>query len=179
MRRWGLLAGGLLFAIGCESRRRSSTVDSPSTSVLPRVAKNESVGVRASLPTALPGISPHAVLWDADGVAARLRSAGFAARVDPNSVREPFLRPVGARIIVRAASKDSAEVLSFFYGGPIEAGRDIATLDTETASPKNAKVAWRAPAALVTNNNLVAIGLAEDAGLRRKIRDALRVSGGR
>lgn len=180
MRRWSLLIQVLATAIGCTSHPRHSVADTRSTSLLPGVAeKTESVAVRASMSTPLPAISPHSLQWNADGVAEHLRSDGLAVRIDPKVVVEPFLHPAGARMIVYSGSKDSAEVLAFFYGGAIEAGRDVEALDTETVGPKNVSVSWRAPAALVTDNNLVAIVLSRDAQLRRRIGAALRVSGGR
>jgi hypothetical protein len=106
-------------------------------------------------------------------VAERLRALGLDLAVMPDSVREPFLAAAGTRLIVRR-DRDSAEVLVFIYGDAGAVARDVEKIDTSTVAPRTMKVAWRAPAALVTDNNLVAIVLAESEPLRRRIINALQ-----
>lgn len=74
-----------------------------------------------------------------------------------------FVGPGGAR----------AEVRAFFYGDAGAVGRDLAGIDTLRVAPRGTSLDWRVPARLVIDNNLVAIILTDDPGLREKIRGTL------
>ncbi|MDQ6635932.1 MAG: hypothetical protein M3Z10_14365 [Gemmatimonadota bacterium] len=157
--------------LGCTRSSRDAPSDSVRAAAIPQ---DESVTVKAAVPAPLPDISAHPIQWDAQKAIEALRALGLAVTAAPTPVREPFLQPSGTRVVVHAG-RDSAEVMVFIYGGAIAAGRDIERLDTIAVSPRTVRVSWRAPARIVTNDNLVAIVLSESDSLRARIVDVFHV----
>jgi hypothetical protein len=127
----------------------------------------------AAVPDPLPPVSANPVLWDVERVAEALKEIGLemegvAAPVDATCLsargnRMTFVAPGGAR----------AEIRVFIYGDAGAVGRDLAGVDTVRVAPRGTSLEWRVPARLVTDNNLVAILLTDDAALRDTIRKVL------
>lgn len=109
------------------------------------------------------------VQWTIAEILRRLRSDGIAAEPGAAEVRQPFLAVAGTLISVPAG-----EIQVFLYGDAGAAGRDVARLDSTRVAPPGTMITWMAPPSLIWHNNLVAIVLTRDAGLRARIAKALR-----
>lgn len=164
--------GAAIFISGCADSDRPP-------SGTPRHQPGDAAGssqVAVAVPSQLPPVSSDRLRWTPAAVKARLHSVGLTIVSDSSPVRKSFLGPEGTSVIVRIQSGDSAEVLVFIYGDAGAVAQDVAPLDTVRVSPRTKPVSWRAPAQLVTNNNLLAIVVARDSQLRQVIAKALRSS---
>lgn len=106
--------------------------------------------------------------WRLCSVQDRLERAGLAPRLDPDTLRQPFLRVPGRRLQV-----GTAELQLFVYTDAAAAARDVAPLDTVRVAPAAMLVEWIAPPTLITSNNLVAILLSRNPRQIERVRNAL------
>jgi hypothetical protein len=99
----------------------------------------------------------------------QLREAGFAVNRDRTPVRAPFMSVPGTQL----DPGSSVVVQIFLYGDAAARGTDTDKLDPNRVPPAAANAPWRAPAVLVTDNNMAAIVLTSDQAARTRIAEAL------
>ena len=113
--------------------------------------------------------APQGATWNLDMVEGQLREAGFTVSRDRTPVTLPYMSVPGTALDLGA----SASVQIFLYGDAAARGADTDSLDVTRGAPRGASVPWRAPATLVTDNNMAAIVVTGDQALRTRISDAL------
>ena len=87
------------------------------------------------------------------------------------SVRQPFLGGEGVLYQI-----GPADLQVYLYADAGAVARDTDPLDTTRVAPPTMQISWRMPPTLIVDNNMAAILLTQDAGLRRKIRTAIERS---
>jgi hypothetical protein len=107
-------------------------------------------------------------MWNVANLEKRLDLQGMAPRRLPKPVRHTFLSVSGNAYMV-----GNAELQVFIYPDPAGVARDVALLDTVTVSPAGEPVAWPARATLITNRNLAAILLSDNALQIERVQRAL------
>jgi hypothetical protein len=125
-----------------------------------------------TVPTAgAPGdtAAPQGATWNLEMVEGQLREAGFTINRDRTPVNLPFMSVPGTALDLGGG----VSVQVYLYGDAAARGLDTDRLDASRAAPPNAAPPWRTPATLVTDNNLAAIVLTGDQGIRSRIGDAL------
>jgi hypothetical protein len=125
-----------------------------------------------TVPTAgAPGdtAAPQGATWDLEMVEGQLRDAGFTVSRDRTPVNLSFMSVPGTALDLSG----SVTVQIYLYGDAGARGADTDKLDPARAAPRGANVAWRTPAALVTDNNMAAIVLTADPAVRSRIAEAL------
>src|SRR5579884_2761767 len=93
--------------LGCS---RSSTVTTHSSAGTVATRRNGPVAP-LTLPESLPAIPAHPIRWSVAGVVTRLREINLDVEVTPATVRESFLAPPEANVVVHSSAADSADVL--------------------------------------------------------------------
>jgi hypothetical protein len=160
-----VLAPLLLAAAACGGR--DGTVGDTAASTVPG---------EKTVPTAgAPGdtAAPQGATWNLERVEGQLRDAGFTISRDRTPVNLPFMSVPGTALDLGGA----VTVQIYLYGDAAARGSDTDKLDPARAAPPGAPVAWRSPAALVTDNNMAAIVLTADPAVRTRIADALHRRG--
>lgn len=162
-------AAALLLAVGVVGAglwRHRNREDKSGTR---EATQSESRTVPGATSEAVPRDTVAAVpiQWTVAEALARLRAAGMQPAIR-GEIRQPFLAVPGA--VIRL---ESAEIQVYLYGDAGAAGRDVARLDTSRVAPPEMMITWIAPPSLIWHNNLLAIVLTRDAGLRARIRLAL------
>ena len=112
-------------------------------------------------------------LWTVGSLEKRLDLQGMAPRRLPAPVQHPFLSVPGI-----AYQLGNAELQVFIYEDTAALARDVGRLDTVTVSPPAAPVRWPARATLVTNANLAAILLGENALQIERVQRAIMAGTG-
>jgi hypothetical protein len=112
-------------------------------------------------------------LWTAGSLEKRLDLQGMAPRRLPDPVQHPFLSVPGT-----AYRLGNAELQVFIYRDADALARDVSRLDTVTVSPASTPVAWPARPTLITNTNLAAILLSENALQIERVQRALMAGTG-
>ena len=102
--------------------------------------------------TADPSACPLTGAWRTCSVQDRLEKAGLAPQLQPEPVRRPGFGVPGARF---AIGKASLEV--FLYPSADARLRDVAALDSATASPRGAATDWPDPPTLMGSGNMAAV----------------------
>jgi hypothetical protein len=96
--------------------------------------------------------------WDACTLRERLDAAGLVPRDSGDSVRRPFMRVAGARLLL-----GRAELVAFLYEDSTAMRADVRALDSLAAAPRGAGAVWDRPPTLITSDNLAAVLLGGDA----------------
>jgi hypothetical protein len=125
-----------------------------------------------TVPTAgAPGdtAAPQGATWNLEMVEGQLREAGFNVSRERTPVNLPFMSVPGTALDLGGG----ATVQVYLYGDAAARGIDTDKLDTTRVVPAGTPTPWRSPAALLTDNNLAAIVLTGDEGLRGRVRNAL------
>lgn len=125
-----------------------------------------------TVPTAgAPGdtAAPQGATWNLELVEGQLREAGFPVNRDRTPVTLPYMSVPGTALDLGG----SVSVQIYLYGDAAARGVDTDKLDASRAAPPGTPVTWRAPATLVTDNNLAAIVVTGDQALRTRIASAL------
>ena len=125
---------------------------------------------RVSSGTVRGHVAAHAINWDAPTVAGHLAGIGLKAEAVGMATR-PMFRVRGQRFDV---SGGLAIVEAYFYGDANAVALDGDKLDTVRVMPKGGSMRWEMPARLIVDNNMAAVVLTDDAGLRTTIETALR-----
>jgi hypothetical protein len=112
-------------------------------------------------------------LWDIVSLEKRLDLQGMVPRRIPEPVRHPFLAVPGT-----AYHLGNAQLQVFIYDDTAAVARDVSRLDTATVSPPSAPVLWPAKATLITNANLAAILLSDNAIQIERVQRALMAGTG-
>lgn len=117
-------------------------------------------------------VAAQPILWDANMVATRLSEVGLAPR-RVRRVRVPFFSAAGDRFELAGGA---AAVETFFYGDGNAVALDVGRLDTTRVAPPGGSWAWDRPPRLTVDNNMAAVILTANDGLRRRIERALSSS---
>lgn len=137
----------------------------------------DGAGASATVPAAEPRDSPVSPadsmegglrLWNTANLEKRLDLQGMAPQRLPDPVRHSFLSVTGT-----AYTLGNAELQVFIYPNTAAAARDVAPLDTVSVSPPSERIAWGAKATLITNRNLAAILLSDNALQIERVQRAL------
>jgi hypothetical protein len=129
-----------------------------------------------TVPTAgAPGdtAAPQGATWNLEMVEGQLREAGFTVSRDRTPVSLPYMSVPGTALDLGG----SVTLQIYLYGDAAARGSDTDKLDATRAAPPGTNVAWRAPATLVTDNNMAAIVLTADQAARTRIAGALHRRG--
>ena len=108
--------------------------------------------------------------WTLTNLEEALRKNGLNP-VRGGSVRQPFLGGEGVLY-----QMGQADLQVYLYADAGAAARDTDPLDTTRVAPPTMQISWRLPPTLIVDNNMAAILLTRDAGLRRQIRAAIERS---
>ena len=127
----------------------------------------------AAVPDPLPPVSANPVQWNLKRVAEVLNAMDLKMEGETSPVDATFLSASGQRMTFVAPGGARAEIRVFIYGDAGAVGRDLAGVDTLRVAPRGTSLEWRVPVRLITDNNLVAILLTDDATLRESIPKAL------
>ncbi len=134
-----------------------ASVDSP-------IAVNGSASLKS-----VKGTCPATGLWAICSVEKRLRLSGLVARrLDESPQRAGF----SVRPAAYALGRDSRLEL-FIYRDAKGLTRDMAGIDSATASPRGAKNSWPSPPILIESANLAAVLLTEDSRTAERLTLAL------
>lgn len=154
------LAGFALVGIAACGRADESV---PDTTEVPGAGTVPTAGV--------PGdtAAPQGATWDLEMAEGQLREAGFTVSRDRTPVRASFMSVQGTLLDLG----DAALVQIYLYGDAAARGIDTDKLDPSRVPAPSANAPWRAPATLVTDNNMAAIVVTGDPALRARISDAL------
>jgi hypothetical protein len=112
-------------------------------------------------------------LWDIVSLEKRLDLQGMVPRRIPEPVHHGFLSVPGIGYHL-----GNAELQVFIYADAASARADVARLDTLTVSPPTTPVRWQAKPTLITNSNLAAILLTDDALQIERVQRALMAGTG-
>jgi hypothetical protein len=112
-------------------------------------------------------------LWTIGSLEKRLDLQGMAPRRLSTPVNHSFLSVPGT-----AYQLGNAELQVFIYDNANALARDVGGLDTLTVSPPDTPSHWPAKATLVTNANLAAILLSENALQIERVQRALMAGTG-
>ena len=143
-----------LFLLGCGHARPDA---SPSDSASVATAK---AAIEPSLPSrsATPKPAcPRTGLWALCSLEQRLMQSGFVV----NHETEPAPRRAGFSVSPVAYKLGRSRLEVFLYADSAAARRDVAKLDTLTASPRGAGNVWGAPPTFVRSGNLLAVFLTD------------------
>jgi hypothetical protein len=156
-------AAAALSSVACseEGSERADSVGVPAAAAhTPEVAQPQppAPSPTDTTPPRLIDTGSGLALWNTANLEKRLDLQGMAPRRSDRPVHHPFLAVPGTSYMV-----GNAELQIFIYESAAAAARDVARLDTATVSPRGAPVKWPARPTLVTNNNLVAIFLGQNA----------------
>ena len=108
--------------------------------------------------------------WTLTNLEQALRKNGLNP-IRGGSVRQPFLGGEGVLY-----QMGPADLQVYLYADAGAVARDTDPLDTTRVAPPTMQISWRMPPTLIVDNNMAAILLTQDAGLRRKIRTAIERS---
>lgn len=108
--------------------------------------------------------------WTLTDLEEALRKNGLTP-VRGGSVRQPFLGGEGVLYQI-----GQADLQVYLYADAGAVARDTDPLDTTRVAPPTMQISWRMPPTLIVDNNMAAILLTRDGGLRRQIRAAIEKS---
>ena len=108
--------------------------------------------------------------WTLTNLEDALRNNGLNP-IRGGSVRQPFLGGEGVLYQI-----GQADLQVYLYADAGAVARDTDPLDTTRVAPPTMQISWRMPPTLIVDNNMAAILLTRDAGLRRQIRAAIERS---
>lgn len=143
-----------VFVLGCgQARHDASSSDSTSVATA-RVAVDTPHTSGSSTPKAA---CPRTGLWALCSVEKRLTQAGFVV----NYATEPAKRRAGFSVSPAAYRLGRSRLEVFIYDDSAAARRDVAKLDTLTASPRGVPTNWGTPPTFVRAGNLLAVFLTD------------------
>jgi len=155
-----LLSALLLIAAAC--RGDGDAVDTTATTV-----PGEGTIPTAGAPR--DTAAPQGATWNLEMVEGQLREAGFTVNRDRTPVNLPYMSVPGTALDLGG----SVTVQVYLYGDAAARGVDTDKLDASRAAPPGTPGSWRAPATLVTDNNMAAIVVTADQTARNRIASAL------
>jgi hypothetical protein len=112
-------------------------------------------------------------LWTVASLEKRLDLQGMVPRRRPDPVQHPFLTIPGT-----VYQLGNADLQVFIYESAAALARDISKLDTTAVAPIGAPVQWPTKATLITNSNLAAILLSDNALQIERVQKALMAGTG-
>ncbi|HEX6574429.1 MAG TPA: hypothetical protein VF042_05610 [Gemmatimonadaceae bacterium] len=147
------------------SREKTPSPDSTIT-----VAPGSARVPPAPVSSGVPGCE-HTGQWEACSLERRLKQSGFVVkRLDDAVERNGFsVKPV-------AYALGSSRLEAFFYKNEAAAAKDIAGLDTLTATPAGTPSQWPSTPTVVRSANLIAVYLGQSP--RQSERFALAITAG-
>jgi hypothetical protein len=152
LRKLAVLIG--LFMLGC-GRERPDASSSDSTSLATaRPAVDTPLASGRLTPKAA---CPRTGLWALCSVEKRLTQAGFVV----NHAAEAAPRRAGFSVSPTAYTLGRSRLEVFIYADSTAARRDVASLDTLTASPRGVGANWGMPPTFVRSANLLAVFLTD------------------
>lgn len=154
-----------IFALAC------SRADAPpaQSAASPDIPIDRSTPAASALP--VPDTAPrcpHTGLWALCNVEKRLRQSGFVVKRQDES-----LKRAGFSVAPAVYTLGSARLEVFIYPDETVLARDIAGMDTLTASPRGAVTKWEVPPLLVRSANLLAVFLTQNAQQAERLTLAL------
>ena len=162
-------AGALVIAIAACSSDAGPAEDSAADSAR---ASSEAPAAAAA-PSGPPTDAGTDGLWTMASLEKRLDLQGMVPRRMPDSVRHGFLTIPGT-----VYQLGNAELQVFLYEDARALAADIGKLDTITVSPPASPVPWPRKATLITNANLAAILLSENALQIERVQRAIMAGTG-
>lgn len=149
----------LIFLSGCLGacgHSSSRAADSVSIATLP-VATRTASSADTSLGTSKSSPCPRTGRWALCSLEKRLRQAGFVVtRIDGEAPRRP-----GFNVAPTVYTLGHARLEVFVYPDEAALAKDIAAMDTLTASPRGKPGAWPMPPTFVRSANLAAVLLTD------------------
>ena len=112
-------------------------------------------------------------LWTIASLEKRLDLQGMVPRRMPDTVRHAFLSVPGVGYHL-----GNAELQVFIYRDTASRARDVAQLDTTTVAPRGTTPVWAQRATLISNANLAAILLSDNALQTERVQRALMAGTG-
>ncbi len=112
-------------------------------------------------------------LWTIPSLEKRLDLQGMVPRRRAEPVRHPFMSVQGT-----AYQLGNADLQVFIYESADALARDVRGIDTVTVAPHSAPVQWPAKATIITNSNLAAILLSDNAVQVERVQKALMAGTG-
>ena len=144
----------VVFLLGC-GHARSDSSSSDSTSVATaRMAVDAPVITGSSTPKTA---CPRTGLWALCSVEKRLTQAGFVV----NRLTGAAPRRAGFNVSPASYTLGHSRLEVFIYADSVAARRNMAKLDTLTASPRGAPHVWGSPPTFVRAGNLLAVFLTD------------------
>lgn len=141
-----LLVVPALALAGCGDSRVADRGDSTAQAPAPAPAVG-APGVAAD-----SAACPLTGAWRPCSVKDRLEKAGLAPRLEQEGIRRPGFAVPGSRYAIGDASLEV-----FLYASPADRLRDVAALDSATASPRGTRTDWPKPPTLMGSGNLAAV----------------------
>jgi len=143
-----------VLALGCgHARPDAASSDSPSVGT-----SGVAVDTTPASGTTTPKTAcPRTGLWALCSVEKRLTQAGFVV----NYATEPSPRRAGFSVSPATYRLGRSRLEVFIYADSAAARRDVAKLDTLTASPRGTPTNWGTPPTFVRAGNLLAVFLTD------------------
>ena len=158
MSRFWLFGSLAIAACGIDSKDQDAQDKvPPAPAALPTPAKDTVAGASR-------------LQWTLTNLEQALRKNGLNP-VRGGSVRQPFLGGEGVLYQI-----GPADLQVYLYADAGAVARDTDPLDTTRVAPPTMQISWRMPPTLIVDNNMAAILLTPDTGVRRKIRAAIEKS---
>jgi hypothetical protein len=156
--RIALSAGTIccLILSACDGSAKSSP---PSNGRIPETSTAGSAGPSAKGDGGKAPSCPRTGLWALCSVEKRLQRAGFVLKVAPGRPQ----RRAGFSVLPTAYVLNRSRLEVFVYPDASALDRDLAKIDTLTASPVGAVSQWRTPIAWVRSGNLAAVFITDNA----------------
>ena len=142
------------FVLGCGHERPDASSSDSTSLATARTAVDTPLASGSSTPKAA---CPRTGLWALCSVEKRLTQAGFVV----NHATEPAPRRAGFSVSPAAYTLGRARLEVFIYADSTAARRDVASLDTLTASPRGVGANWGMPPTFVRSANLLAVFLTD------------------
>jgi len=161
--RVSLIAG--IFALAC------NRADAPpaQSAASPDVPIERSIPSAAAVPAPdTASLCPHTGRWALCNVENRLRQSGFVVKRQDESLKRD-----GFSVAPAIYTLGSARLEVFIYPDETALARDIAGMDTLTASPRGAVTKWEVPPLLVRSANLLAVFLTQNTQQAERLTLAL------
>jgi len=107
--------------------------------------------------------------WRWCSVEERLERSGLAPRLQPDSVRHPFLKATGRAYLV-----GDARLEVFLYSSAVDRAADSRLLDSARVAPLTGSApVWPAPPTLLLSDNLLAILLSDNGRQIERVTNAI------
>ena len=158
----------VLFGVACTSDGRAP--DSAVATRAPADSTRQATPAPSSGPATDAGVNG---LWTIASLEKRLDLQGMVPIRMPDTIRHSFFSVPGTGYRL-----GNAELQVFIYRDTVSRARDVSLLDTATVSPRGTTPAWAKRATLVTNANLAAILLSDNALQTERVQRALMAGTG-